>query len=155
MNFLHIWQGQLFGLQGFNVCLKIFKLSAFLKSASKSFQRIAPITLTFSKPSLLVLMFRLFTVTPNLRLQELFSLKLKIHNERRRTHSLYIFPLANIFYFFNGKKPIYQDLIVHWKINVCLDLVLLRPFRADYWFDCLVVWYGTSTLMSNNWIAKL
>ena len=29
MNFLHILQGQSFGLQSFIFCLKIFKLSAF------------------------------------------------------------------------------------------------------------------------------
>ena len=45
MNFLHILQGQSFGLQSFIFCLKIFKLSAFFSSAGKSFQRIAPIVL--------------------------------------------------------------------------------------------------------------
>ena len=68
MNFLHILQGQSFGLQTFIFCLKIFKLSAFFNSAGKSFQRISPIVLTVSKPNLLVPMFRLFTVTPHLRL---------------------------------------------------------------------------------------
>ena len=68
MDFLHISQGQLFGLQSLIFCFKIFKLSVFFNSAGKSFQRIAPIVLTVSKPNLLVLMFRLFTVTPHLRL---------------------------------------------------------------------------------------
>ena len=47
---------------------KICKLSAFFNSAGKSFQRIAPIVLAVSKPHLLVLIFRLFTVTPGFRL---------------------------------------------------------------------------------------
>ena len=68
MNFLHILQGQSFGPQSFIFLKKIIKLSAFFNSAGKSFQRIAPIVLTVSKPNLLVLMFRLFTVTPHLRL---------------------------------------------------------------------------------------
>ena len=68
MNFLHILQGQSFGLQSLIFCFKIFKLSAFFNSAGKSFQRIAPIVLTVSKLNLLVLMFHLFTVTPHLRL---------------------------------------------------------------------------------------
>ena len=68
MNFLHILQGQLFGLGSFIFCVKVVKLSAILNSAGKSFQRIAPIVLTVSKPNLLVLMFRLFAVTPHLRL---------------------------------------------------------------------------------------
>ena len=55
MNFLHILQGQSFGLQSFIFCLKFFKLSAFFNSAGKSFQRIAPIVLTVSQPNLLVL----------------------------------------------------------------------------------------------------
>ena len=49
-------------------CLELFKLSTFFNSAGKSFQRIPPIVLTVSKPNLLVLMFLLFTVTPDLRL---------------------------------------------------------------------------------------
>ena len=68
MNFPHILQGQSFGLQGFIFCVKIFKLSGFFNSAGKSFQTIAPIILTVSKPNLLVLMFRLFPVKPHLRL---------------------------------------------------------------------------------------
>ena len=68
MNFLHILQGQSFGLQSFIFCLKIFKLSAFFNSAGKSFQRIAPIVLTVSKANLLALMFHLFPVKPHLRL---------------------------------------------------------------------------------------
>ena len=121
-NFLHILQGQSFGLQSFMFCLKLFnkviiscssawqhkhmstrefrhiksssaagrtrrrlgnmmtllnlfKLSAFFSSAGKLFQRIAPIALTISKPNLLVLMFCLFTVTPDLRLQELLNVR--------------------------------------------------------------------------------
>ena len=46
---------------------KNFKLSAFFNSAGKSFQRIAPIVLTISKPNLPVLMFRLLAVTLDLR----------------------------------------------------------------------------------------
>ena len=68
MDFLHILQGQSFGVQSFIFCLKMFKFSAFLNSAGKSFQRITPIVLTVSKPDLLILMFRQFTVTPDLRL---------------------------------------------------------------------------------------
>ena len=49
-------------------CLELFKLSTFFNSAGKSFQRIALTVLTVSKPNLLALMFRLFTVTPDLRL---------------------------------------------------------------------------------------
>ena len=77
-NFLHILQVQSFGLQSFIFCLKIFKLYAFFNSTGKSFQRIAPILLTVSKPNLLGFMFPLCTVTPHLRLKEIFSLKLKI-----------------------------------------------------------------------------
>ena len=43
MNFLHILQGQTFGLQSFIFYLKIPKLSEFFNSAGKSFQRIVPI----------------------------------------------------------------------------------------------------------------
>ena len=68
MKFLHILQGQSFGLQNFIFYFKIFKLSAFFNSAGKSFQRVTPIVLTVSKPNLLVLMFHLLKVTPHLRL---------------------------------------------------------------------------------------
>ena len=78
MNFLHILQGKSLGLQSFIFCLTSFKLSAFFDSAATSFERIAPIALTVSKPNLLVFMFGLFMVTPQLSLSELFSLKLKI-----------------------------------------------------------------------------
>ena len=95
MNFLHILQGQSFGLQSFIFCLKNVKLC-------KSFQRIAPIVLTAPKSNLLF-MFLLFTVTPHLRLQELFSLELKISLRmgEKDPFLLYIFPLANILYFYN------------------------------------------------------
>ena len=68
MNFLHFLQGQSFGLQSIIFCLKIFKLHAFFNGAGKSFQRIAPIVLTVSKPDFPVLMLRLFTVAPHIRL---------------------------------------------------------------------------------------
>ena len=68
MSFIHILERQSFGLQSFLFCLKMFKLSALLNSAGKSFQRIAPIVPTVEKPNFLVLVFRLFTLTPDLRL---------------------------------------------------------------------------------------
>ena len=65
---LHTLQGQSFGLQSFYFGLKMFKLSPFFNPAGKSFQMIVPIVRTVSKPNLLVLMFHLFTVMPDLRL---------------------------------------------------------------------------------------
>ena len=70
----------------FIFCLNIFKLSTFFNSVGKSFQRISPIV---SKPNLFVLMFRLFTVTSQLRLQELFSLILKISRIMRGERSIF------------------------------------------------------------------
>ena len=68
MNAVHVLQGQSLEFKSFIFSLKLFKLSAFFNSGGMSFQRIAPIVLTVSKPNLLVLTFCLFTVTPELTL---------------------------------------------------------------------------------------
>ena len=57
---------------------KMFKSSALFNSPGTLFQRISPTVLKVSKSNLPVFMFHLFTVTPELRLQELVLLKLKI-----------------------------------------------------------------------------
>ena len=68
---------------------KMFKLSLFFNSVGKSFQRIAPILLTVSKQDL----FPLLITTPDLRLKELFSLKLNtslVMGGKRPIFTLYI-----------------------------------------------------------------
>ena len=103
MNLLYVLQRQSFGLQNYVFCLKMFELHKVFDSAGESFQSIVPIELTVSIQNLLVLMFSLFTVTPDLRLHQLFSLKRKISLIMRgeRTFVLYISVLANILYFYD------------------------------------------------------
>ena len=92
MTFLHILPEQTFGLQSFFFCLKIFKFSAFFNSTGKSFQRFALIVVTISKQNLPFLMFCLFTVAPDLRLLELFSLKLNLSLiMRKKAHFYFIY----------------------------------------------------------------
>ena len=57
-----------------HLLLKSFQLSAFFDSACIQLPKIAPILLTVSKPNLLALLFRLFTVTAHLRLWNYFHL---------------------------------------------------------------------------------
>ena len=108
------------GSKALSFLKKNIKLPAFFNLADKSFQRIAPIVLTVSKPNLLVLMFRLLTLTPDRRFQELFSLKLNtalIVGGEGSIFTQYISVIyilnANILYFYNEQKVIYQDSIVH------------------------------------------
>ena len=96
----------------------MYKFSAFFISTGKSFQRLALIVLTISKPNLLVLMFRRFTVVPDLRLLELFSLKLNLSLIMRGKGPflLHILPLASIYSSIMNRfitKLIYQDSIIH------------------------------------------
>ena len=81
MKFLQILHGQLSGLHCLKNCLivlKIFRLSVFFISFGKFRRRTAPIVVIVSKPNLFVLIFLLVTVTPDLKLQEAFSCKVKI-----------------------------------------------------------------------------
>ena len=59
-------------------CLKIFRPSGFFISFVRFSCRTAPIVLLVSTPNLLVLLFFLVTVTPDLKLQEAFLSKFKI-----------------------------------------------------------------------------
>ena len=93
MNFLHILQGQSFGLQSFIFCLKLSNLSVFFNSAGKTFQRISPIALTVSKPNLLVLIFCL--------LQQTLDCRNDFQWEEKDPFLFYIFSLANILHFYN------------------------------------------------------
>ena len=78
MKFLQILHGQLSGVHCLILCLKIFRLSEFFILFGKFRHRTAPIVVIVSKPNLFVLIFLLVTVTPDLKLYEAFSSKVKI-----------------------------------------------------------------------------
>ena len=52
----------------FNLMFKVFRLPEFFISIGKFCHRTAPIVLIVSKPNLIVLIFLLVTVTPDLKL---------------------------------------------------------------------------------------
>ena len=83
----------------------------------------------------------------DLRSKSPYSVRIQENTDQKELRIWTLFTLFGMFaigrshctlYFYNEKKPIYQDSMLYWKINFYLDMLLLAPFRADCWFDCLV-----------------